>query len=122
MEKKEMICIVCPFGCHLEICKEEICSYAVKGNKCKRGEEYAIKEMTNPTRVLTAAVKLNRAHLKKLPVRTEAPIPKSLISECMKELKSIEISAPVSIGEVIISNILGTGVNVISSRSVEAFN
>ena len=62
MDRKEIICIVCPMGCQLEVSKDDISkSYIVKGNKCARGKEYGIKEMSNPTRVLTATVMLKNA-------------------------------------------------------------
>lgn len=46
----ELICIVCPKGCHLKV--DEQNDYAVTGNGCKRGEAYGKKELTNPTRVV----------------------------------------------------------------------
>ena len=90
----------------------------MSGNKCKRGKEYGIKEMTNPTRLLTTTVKLKNSHLKRLPVRTDLPIPKALIENCMWEINQIEVSAPVEAGMILVKNILDTGVNVISSRSI----
>lgn len=119
MDKRSIICIVCPLGCQLEISDDGSgTGYIVKGNKCKRGEAYGIKEMTSPTRVLTATVRLKASRLKRLPVRTDGAIPKSLLRDCMKVLKDIEVEPPVKMGEVIIENILDTGVNVISSRSI----
>lgn len=115
-----MICIVCPLGCQLEVTKDNSSpkGYCVKGNKCNRGEEYGVKEMANPTRVLTTTVKLKNAYLKRLPVRTDAPIPKDMIASCMKELNRVEVKAPVKAGTVLIQNILNTGANVISARSI----
>lgn len=121
MNNRKMICIVCPLGCQVEISKgNNDKEYIVKGNQCKRGEEYCIKEMTNPTRILTTTVRLRNSHLKRLPVRTDKPIPKTLIFECMQQLNRIELCAPVSAGSVLISNILNSGANVISSRSIES--
>jgi CxxC motif-containing protein len=119
MDKKEIICIVCPMGCQLEVFKDDISkSYIVKGNKCARGKEYGIKEMSNPTRVLTTTVVLKNAHLKRLPVRVDAPIPKELITSCMNELNNFEVQAPVKAGTILVQNILNTGANVISARSI----
>ncbi|SKC55266.1 DUF1667 domain-containing protein [Maledivibacter halophilus] len=118
MENKEIICIVCPVGCHIEISKDKD-SYVVTGNKCPRGETYAIKELTNPTRVLTTTVKIKGGKLNRLPVKTKESIPKEKIYECMKVINSIEIEAPVSMGDVIIKEILDTDVDVVAARSME---
>lgn len=119
MDKREIICIVCPMGCQLEVTRDDSSrGYNVKGNQCMRGEEYGIKEMSNPTRVLTTTVKLKNAHLKRLPVRVDAPIPKELIISCMKELNRIEVQAPIKAGTILVQNILNTGANVISARSI----
>lgn len=118
MSKKEMTCIVCPMGCFLEIETGDDGSYKITGNRCKRGEEYAIKELISPMRVLTSTIKLKNSHLKKLPVRTDGVIPKKMIFECVNMLKTVEAEAPVKMGDIIVHNILGTGVNVVSSRSV----
>jgi len=117
MDKREIICIVCPVGCQLEITGEKG-GYIVTGNQCQRGKEYGIKEVENPTRVLTTTVKLKNSYLKRLPVRVDVPIPKEMITECMKELNRVEVQAPVRAGEVLVENILNTGANVISSRSI----
>ena len=49
---KELICIVCPRGCHLTIDENK----NVTGNSCPRGVQYAINEVTNPMRMLTSTV------------------------------------------------------------------
>ncbi|MDU4935487.1 MAG: DUF1667 domain-containing protein [Peptostreptococcaceae bacterium] len=115
----ELICIVCPVGCHLTINKNEE-GFKVGGNTCKRGEKYAIEEMTNPRRVITSTVKLQNSYLHLLPVKTEDTIPKDMIFEIMEELNKIEVSAPINAGDIIVENILDTGVNVISTKNIEA--
>ncbi|MGE5632117.1 MAG: DUF1667 domain-containing protein [Caulobacteraceae bacterium] len=119
MESREIICTICPLGCQMEVSFDDNSKgYAVKGNSCKRGEQYGIKELTNPTRVLTTTVKLKNSLLKRLPVRTDAPISKDIIMSCMKELDFLEVEAPVKAGDIIVRNILETGVNIISTRSI----
>lgn len=117
MDKKEMTCIVCPMGCCLEI-ETDGSHYKITGNRCKRGEEYAVRELISPMRVLTSTVRLKNSYIRKLPVRTNGAIPKSLMFDCIDVLKTIELDPPVKIGDVIVKNILNTGVNVISSRSI----
>ena len=47
METRELTCIGCPMGCALtvELNGSEVVS--VTGQTCKRGEDYAKKEVTN---------------------------------------------------------------------------
>lgn len=117
MQVREMVCIVCPMGCHIKVSKDKD-NYTVTDNKCPRGKEYGIKELTNPTRVLTTTVKVKGGLLNRLPVKTKEAIPKNKIFECMKKIDSIEVSIPVSAGDIIIKDILDTGVDVIASRSM----
>jgi CxxC motif-containing protein len=120
MGNETITCTICPIGCSIEVSedKSSASGYLVKGNSCRRGIGYAIAEVTNPTRILTSTVKLEGTSLKRLPVRTDRPIPKNLVFACMKEINFVEIDAPVELGEIIIENILSTGANVISSRTV----
>lgn len=117
MKKHELVCIVCPMGCHLEVIKEKE-TYKVEGNKCPRGKEYGVKELTNPTRVVTSTVRIKGGMLNRLPVKTNGDIPKGKIFECMKLLDLVEVEAPIKAGEVIIQDIFGTGVDIVAARSM----
>lgn len=121
MKEYEKVCIVCPRGCRLTIKEDQssLKGYTVEGNTCKRGQEYGIKEVTNPTRVLTSTVKLNSSHLNRLPVVTKGGIPKGKLMKSMKIINNLEIETPVKEGDIIIENILDTGIDLISSRTVE---
>jgi CxxC motif-containing protein len=112
----ELICIVCPKGCRLKV--DEKKDFRVTGNSCKRGEDYGRAELKNPTRVLTSTVRIVNAAHSRCPVRTSAPIPKQLILEAMKTLDSVSLKAPVKAGQVVVKNVCGTGVNIISTRSM----
>lgn len=117
----ELVCIVCPLGCRLTLIKDESDArgYRIEGNACKRGEAYAIREMTNPTRVLATTVKINRGFLSRLPVRTDGEIPKGLLMKAMNIISRYEVEAPVRRGDVLIENILDTGVDVIATRHMK---
>jgi len=52
METINLTCIGCPMGCPLTVTMENGEVKDVTGNTCKRGDDYARKEVTNPTRVL----------------------------------------------------------------------
>ena len=76
MEKRELTCIGCPLGCALtvEIDGNEVVS--VTGNTCKRGDDYARKEVTNPTRIVTSSVRVEGGTLAAVSVKTKEDIPK----------------------------------------------
>ncbi len=111
---REMICIACPVGCHLTIDE----NLHVKGNLCQRGEKYAIEEITHPTRILTTTVKTTSLINPRLSVKTKDPIPKELLFEAMEILNSITIENNVKIGDVIVKNILNTGVDMIATKTI----
>ena len=118
MAKKEIICIGCPVGCPLEVEIENGVVTKVTGNICKRGESYAQKECTNPTRIVTSSVVVQDGVEAVVSVKTERDIPKGKIFECVRALKNVVIKAPVHIGDVIVKDIAGTGVNMIATKEV----
>jgi len=113
---KELICISCPMGCHLKVNTE---TKEVTGNTCKRGEIYGINEVTNPVRVITTTVKVKNGELPVVPVKTKSPIKKELNFKAMEVLNSIEIEAPISMGDIIVKDLLGTGVDVVATRDLK---
>lgn len=115
---KELICIVCPQGCRLRV--DEDNDYAVSGNRCQRGEEYGRTELLNPTRTLTSTVDVLGSHISRCPVKTDGVIPKSKMFEAMEQVRAVKVCAPVKTGQVIIENLLGTGVNLVATRDMEA--
>ncbi len=114
--KKQLICIACPIGCHLEIDVED--NYKVTGNQCKRGIAYGQKELTNPTRIITSTVIIEKGIYHRLPVKTDGEIPKKKIFDVMKELNKILVTSPIKIGDIIIENVCDTGINIVASRSM----
>ena len=117
-EEKNLTCIVCPVGCSLSVMVEGGQILLVEGNTCKRGESYAKTELTNPRRRLTTTVVIDHGTLKRLPVFTEGEIPKGLINEAMIVLSKVRVEAPIALREVVVENLLGTGINVLASRSM----
>ncbi|MDO4534965.1 MAG: DUF1667 domain-containing protein [Clostridium perfringens] len=113
--EKELICIVCPKGCHLKV---DVDNKNVTGNSCKRGFVYGLNEVISPTRVVTSTVKIEGINGHVLPVKTENSISKEKIFEIMKEINKVEVKLPIKIGQVIIENILDTGVNIVATKSM----
>lgn len=114
---KEMICILCPKGCHLQIEKAGE-GYTVKGNGCEKGAGYAIKELTAPTRVVTSTVCIEGAKIPRLPVKTDRDIPKEDIFRAMRLLDTIVLQAPVELGQIVVENVCGTGANFVATRTL----
>ncbi len=113
---KELICIVCPKGCHLKV--DEQNGYTVKGNSCPRGAEYGKIELTNPTRVITSTVAVQGGAHPRCPVKTSKPIPKELIFEAMKTLDDLVLDAPIRLGQVVVKDVCGTGADFVAARSL----
>ncbi|MCL1814013.1 MAG: DUF1667 domain-containing protein [Treponema sp.] len=114
---KSILCIVCPNGCRLSVEKNTE-GLVVAGNQCKRGVDFAVAEITNPTRTLTTTVRTSFPGVPVLPVRTAGEIPKGKIRDLMNHINGIIINRPVGIGETVAENILGLGVNVIATSNI----
>ncbi len=117
---KEFVCIVCPVGCNLraEYERGDKSSVVVSGNKCRRGELYAVDELMDPKRVLTTTVVIDSDSHNRLPVKTDNPIPKGSMLQAMAEINAIRVSAPVNRGDVLLENFIGVGVNVVATKTV----
>ena len=119
MEIRNLTCINCPMGCLLTVEMEEDKVISVSGNTCKRGEIYAHKEVTDPTRIVTSTVKVVNGMSAMVSVKTKEDVPKGKIFDCVKALKNAQVEAPVHIGDLIAANIADTGVDVIATKNVE---
>lgn len=117
--KKELICINCPMGCSLEVTYDADKIIEVKGNECARGKDYAAKEIFHPERIVTTTVCIKGAPIVVLPVKTEKSVPKELGSKIVEAASKITVNAPIKTGDIIICNVLGTGVNLIATRTAE---
>ena len=117
METREMICIGCPLGCIMTVSVHED-EIEVKGNTCPRGETYAKKEVTNPTRIVTSSIKVENGQMTRVSVKTKEDIPKNKIMDCREEILQAKVCAPVHIGDILIENCGGTHVPVIATKSV----
>jgi len=114
--KFTVTCIICPLSCEIEVEMEGDKIVKITGYKCPRGEEYAREEATCPKRVIMSVVKCVGGDFPTVSVKTDKPIPKEKIFDVMKELSKVEVKAPVEIGDVILENVLGLGVNIVATR------
>ncbi len=118
METRNLTCINCPMGCALTIEMEGNEVVSISGNTCPRGEAYGRKEVTNPTRIVTSTVRVTGGAADMVSVKTKQDIPKEKIFDCVKALRDVEVQAPVHVGDVIVSDVAGTGVDIVATRNV----
>ena len=113
-------CIVCPNGCTIETRSEPGKPIAVSGQKCKRGEEYVLQELTDPRRTIATTVPVDNAELPLCSVRLTKPIPKRDIFKVMDEIRKVRLSAPTRIDQVVIHNVCGLDSDVIVTKNLDA--
>lgn len=116
-----IICIVCPIGCEMEVELDGKNVKSVKGHLCKKGPKHAQKELTFPGRILTTTMRTDMPEIVLLPVRSSKEIPKDQLIKCMGEIAKHKVHGPIKIGEPVIKNILGLGVDIVASRTVSHY-
>ena len=119
IEKREFICIVCPIGCHLKVDFYEEGEVIVTGNKCPRGETYAREEVLAPKRTVTATCRVAGGGHRRVPVKTDAPLPVELINDLLDELYRLTLTPPLQRGQTVVENFRDSGVNVLTTRTVD---
>ena len=119
METRTITCIECPVGCRLKVDVENCKAVKVSGKKCPKGEKYAVAEVERPARVLTSVILAEELSVRMVPVRTDRAIPKDKLLEAMAEIKKIRLKKGVSVGEVIVDDLVNTGARLIATREVE---
>ena len=120
---RNLTCIVCPIGCVLDADESRgLDNLSVTGNKCPRGEVYAQEEIRAPKRVVTATVQIENSSqemlIRRVPVKTVSPCPKEKITALLHDIHKTNIKLPVKVGDVIISNWHGEGIDIIATRTI----
>ena len=113
----ELVCIVCPRSCRMRISVDggEV---TVTGNGCKRGKDFAVREITDPRRTVCTTVRTGFPAVPVLPVRVSAPIPKDRIFDLMREANRVTVTERLGRGETVLENVLGLGVDLIATSNV----
>jgi len=115
MIEKDIICTICPTGCVIHVVGDEKSIASITGFTCKRGETYGTAEFLSPVRTLTSTVKVEGGAHPLVACRSAAPLPKDKIMDCMAEIRALTVKAPVERGQILIKNILGTGVDIVAT-------
>lgn len=121
METVQLICIGCPMGCPMTVTLENGQVLSVEGNTCRRGDIYARKEVTAPSRIVTSTLRVSGSQTGSVtvPCKTRTDIPKEKIFELMQALTDVTVPAPIRIGDVLIPDAAGTGVDVIATKDID---
>ena len=116
----KVTCIGCPIGCQLAVEHHGEDAWRVTGYECKKGRNFGEQEVRDPRRMVTTTVAVEGARWARLPVRTSGEVPKDLVVEVCRAAHQVTLSAPVRIGDVVLGDVLGTGVDIIATRSLAA--
>lgn len=116
-EKQTMICINCPKGCMMTAVSSGK-GWEISGNDCSSGEKYALQELTDPKRILTALMRPEGAQ-RPVSVKTDRPVPKAKLMECAAQLYKVHPKLPIEAGDILIEDLCGTGARVIATRAAQ---
>ena len=124
-ETLQFNCTTCPSECLLTVEVERDADGAVvevrsvAGNSCPRGNRFAHQELTCPMRVLTTTVAVSGSDEVLLPVRTAEAIPLELHAQAMALIRSLVVNAPIRMGDVVLPNLLKTGIDLVASMDID---
>lgn len=118
VEKKHFVCVVCPIGCEIDVVHDGGKIISMEGNKCEKSEEFVTQELIEPMRTLTTTVRVEGSRWPVIPVRTDKSVPKRLFPRIVRQLRRINLQAPVNMLDVVVSDVLHTGANIIATRTM----
>lgn len=117
-EDTKIICITCPKGCVLDVTRDGATVLEIRGGGCKRGQDYVQAELADPRRMVATTVPIRGGLHPLMPVYTAAPFPKGRIQELLATLRGLRLRVPVRMGEVVLKDALGTGIDILASRTM----
>jgi len=113
-----LTCVLCPVGCELEVSRDGSSDVQVTGNQCDKGIPFAVEEVLHPKRNLATSVPVRGTAATMVSVRLSGPVPREMIFPILAEVAKLRPEAPVRRGQVLIADVLATGVDVIATRTV----
>ena len=115
--EKQLICLSCPIGCHLTV-REASGDLDIKGNRCPKGLDYAREEYYSPKRVVTATCSTSSPTARRVPVRSDAPVPIDQIRALLAAIYELNLRPPLRSGETVIPDFNNTGISVVLSTDL----
>ncbi|MBA7477966.1 hypothetical protein ES707_13381 [subsurface metagenome] len=116
--EREFVCIICPNGCRIKVEYEGTNIKNIKGDECPKGKDYVKNEITNPLRVFTGSVLVESGDFPLVSVKTTSPIPKKYLKKIGEITRRIKVEAPVTVGQIVASNLLDKNIDLIATRKV----
>ena len=116
---REFICIICPNGCQISVEYEGTNIKNIQGAECLKGKDYVKNEITNPLRVFTGSVLVAKGDFPLVSVKTPSPVPKKYLKKVGEITRRIKVDAPVEIGWVVASNLLGENIDLVATRKIK---
>ena len=114
----DVTCIVCPTGCKIRVIKDDGRVVEVSGNSCRRGEAYASQEAIAPKRTLTTSIRVTGGDFALVSVKSLIPVPKSCLFDVMKSARLLVAAAPIHVGDIVATDVLGLGIDLVATRAV----
>jgi CxxC motif-containing protein len=118
VEKRHFVCVVCPIGCEIDVVHDGSKIISMEGNKCEKSQEFVSQELIEPMRILTTTIRIEGSRWPVIPVRTDKAVPKRLFPRIMRRLRRIKLQAPVSMLDMVVKDVLGTGADIIAARTL----
>ena len=116
--ERDLICINCPMGCSLHVVLDNDEVTSVTGNTCPRGKAYAISEVTHPVRMITSVLPVEGGAIAVVSCKTSQPVARERIHEGVCAMTDGRVQAPVAIGDVLVSDIAGSGADLVATKHV----
>ena len=120
--EREFVCIICPNSCQLKVEYEGKTIKKIAGAQCPKGEVFVKNEITNPLRVFTGSVLIEKGNFSLVSVKTPVPIPKEYLKKIGEITRRIKVDAPVTIGQIVASNLLDNNIDLIATRKIKKKN
>lgn len=139
LQTRILTCILCPRGCDIEVQVDwpdgmpetpdarpglpgksggTPAMVSLSGAGCPRGAGYVERELQDPRRIVTTSVRVTGGTGPLTSVRLTKPVPRDQMQAVVSELKKLRLTAPVWIGQVVVTNILGLGSDVIVTKAI----
>jgi CxxC motif-containing protein len=114
-----LTCVLCPVGCELEVRPGDAGGLDVRGHQCDKGPAFAAEEVLRPMRNLATSVPIRGTAARMVSVRLSGPVPRERIFPILAEIAKLRPEAPIRRGQVLIADVLGSGVDVIATRTTD---